>query len=29
VASYWSISFSLKIWDSKSEGFSLYKIIKY
>jgi hypothetical protein len=29
MASYWCIILYLKIWGSKSEGFSLYKIIKY
>jgi hypothetical protein len=29
VASHWCITLSLKIWCLKSEGFSLYKIIKY
>jgi hypothetical protein len=29
VASYWRITLCLKIWGLKSEGFSLYKIIKY
>jgi hypothetical protein len=29
VASYWYIILCLKFWGLKSEGFSLYKIIKY
>jgi hypothetical protein len=28
VASHWCITLCLKIWGLKSEGFSLYKIIK-
>jgi hypothetical protein len=28
VASHWYITLCLKIWGLKSEGFSLYKIIK-
>jgi hypothetical protein len=29
VASHWCITLCLKIWGITSEGFSLYKIIKY
>jgi hypothetical protein len=29
VASHWCITLFLKIWSLRSEGFSLYKIIKY
>jgi hypothetical protein len=29
VASHWCITICLKIWGLKSEGFSLYEIIKY
>jgi hypothetical protein len=29
VASHWCITLCLKIWGLRSEGFSLYKIIKY
>jgi hypothetical protein len=29
VAPHWCITLFLKIWGFKSEGFSLYKIIKY